>query len=62
MFTLVWRDFIGPALIVSVVCRSFLMTELHDWLSRRAPHVKWDMEPVWPVWPVHGQLDSVREA
>lgn len=36
-------------------------SESCDWqLSRCAPHVKWNMEPVWPVLPVHGQLDSVK--
>lgn len=36
-------------------------SESCDWqLSRCAPYVKWNMEPVWPVLPVHGQLDSVK--
>lgn len=36
-------------------------SESCDWqLSRCAPYVKWNMEPVWPVMPVHGQLDSVK--
>lgn len=36
-------------------------SESCDWqLSCCAPYVKWNMEPVWPVLPVHGQLDSVK--
>lgn len=31
-----------------------------SFLTVRVPCVKWNMEPAWPVWPVRGQLDSVK--